>query len=75
MGTTDISSIWESSEKKIPVWMKYGERGKVKGEKFYIVHGEGGPFGGGFSVFRGKRGWNQWSLTKFMRKGGVYQEE
>ena len=32
-GTTDISSVWESSEKKILDWIKYGERGKVKGAK------------------------------------------
>ena len=78
MGTTDISSIWERSEKKIPVWIKYGEKGKGKGSKIFISSmGRGGPFwagGGEFSVFRGKRGWNQWSLTELMGKGGVYQE-
>ena len=53
------------------------KRVKVKGAKFlYLPWGEGDPFGrgGGFSVFRGKRGWNQWSLTELMGKGGVYQE-
>ena len=37
----DISSVWESS-KKIPVWIKYGERGKVKGAEFiYRLRGRG----------------------------------
>ena len=39
----DISSIWKVV-KKIPVWIKYGERGKVKEQNLYIVSGDGGPF-------------------------------
>ena len=54
------------------------KRVKVKVAKFlYLPWGEGDTFGRGggeFSVFRGKRGWNQWSLTELMGKGGVYQE-
>ena len=60
--------------REIPVWIKYGETGKVKGAKFLYRPWEGGSFGGGFAVFRGKRGWNQWSLTEFLGKGGVCQE-
>ena len=54
----DISSVWESS-KKIPVWIKYGERGKVKGAKFiYRLWGRGPLFlGGNFSFFSGRGGW------------------
>ena len=59
MGTTDISSIWERSEKKIPVWIKYGEKGKGKGSKIFISSmGRGGPFwagGGGNFQFSGVR--------------------
>ena len=52
MGTTDISSFWESS-KKIPVWIKYGERGEVKGAKLiYRVWGTGPLFFGGGGIFR-----------------------
>ena len=51
MGTTDISSFWESS-KKIPVWIKYGERGEVKGAKFiYRLWGTGPLFFGGGGTF------------------------
>ena len=50
----DISSVWESS-KKIPVWIKYGERGKVKGAKFiYRLRGRGPLiFRGGIFRFLG----------------------
>ena len=51
MGTTDISSFWESS-KKIPFWIKYGEKGKVKGAKFIIVYGEQGLFFPGVEFLR-----------------------
>ena len=65
MRTTWI--VCESS-KKIPVWIKYGEGGKVKvkGAKF-IYMGKGASFfpgGGNFSYFRGQGGW-----TSFRYKG------
>ena len=63
----DISRVCESSKKKIPVWRKYGEGGKVKGAKFiYRLWGrEPLSFGGGnFSYFGGKGGW-----TSFRYKG------
>ena len=47
MGTTDISSFWESSKKSL-VWIKYGE----KGAKFIIVYGELGLFFSGGGIFR-----------------------
>ena len=57
MGTTDISSFRESS-KKITVWIKYGERGEVKGAKFiYRLWGTGPLFfggGGNSPLFRGR---------------------
>ena len=64
MGTTDISSFRESS-KKIPVWIKYGERGEVKGAKFIIYRLWGtGPlfFGGGILRFLGEGRLDQFSL-------------
>ena len=53
----DISSVWGSSKKKIPVWIKYGERGKVKEQNLNIVYGKEGLFLEGVSDFRGKGGW------------------
>ena len=47
MGTTDISSFWESSKKSL-VWIKYWE----KGAKFIIVNGELGLFFSGGGIFR-----------------------
>ena len=75
MGTTDISSFWESS-KKIPVWIKYGERGEVKGAKFiYRVWGTGPLFfgGGEFSLFRGKGGWISFRYKVYKGEVGVCQ--
>ena len=44
----DISSVWGSS-KKIPVWIKYGERGKGKGAEFkYRLRERRTFFGEGF---------------------------
>ena len=52
----DISSVWGSS-KKIPVWIKYGERRKVKEQNLNIVYGKEGLFLGRGLDFRGKGGW------------------
>ena len=42
MGTTLIFLASGKVVKKIPVWIKYGERGKVKGAKFiYRLRGRG----------------------------------
>ena len=59
MGTTLIFLASGKVIKKIPVWIKCGERGKVKGAKFiYRLWGRGPPiFRGEFFVFRGRGGW------------------
>ena len=48
MGTTLIFLASGKVIKKIPVWIKYGERGKVKGAEFIYRLRERGPL-----IFRG----------------------
>ena len=58
MGTTLIFlASGEVVKKKIPVWIKYGERGKVKEQNLNIVYGKEGLFSGKGLDFRGKGGW------------------
>ena len=57
MGTTLIFLASKEVVKKIPVWIKYGERGKVKEQNLNIVYGKEGLFLGRGWDFRGKGGW------------------
>ena len=64
MGTTLIFlASGEVVKKKIPVWIKYGERGKVKEQNLNIVYGKEGLFFGGGFGFQGEGRLDQLSLT------------
>ena len=69
----DISRVCESSKKKIPVWRKYGEGGKVKGAKFiYRLWGrEPLSFGGGiFRILGGREVGPVFAIKGYKRGGG-----
>ena len=71
----DISSVWESS-KKIPDWIKYGERGKVKGAKFiYRLRGRGPLFfrGGIFCFLGGEEVGSVFAIKWYRGEVGVCQ--